>query len=123
MNYGFVKVASAIPQVLPADIEFNRGAIVRAAQSASQNGAEIILFPELCLTGYTCGDMFLNGLLLKKAEEELFKTAELTKELNSVIIIGLPLACSNALINAAAVLFKGEIFFAEKTKYIVKNQL
>lgn len=109
MNYGFVKVASAIPQVLPADIEFNRGAIVRAAQSASQNGAEIILFPELCLTGYTCGDMFLNGLLLKKAEEELFKTAELTKELNSVIIIGLPLACSNALINAAAVLFKGEI--------------
>lgn len=118
MNYGFVKTAAVIPQVLPADIEFNRGAIVRAAETASQKGAEIILFPELCLTGYTCGDMFLNELLLKKSEEELLKTAELTKELDSVIIIGLPLACANALINAAAVIFKGEILGVIPKNYL-----
>lgn len=109
MNYGFLKTAAVIPQVLPADIEFNREALVRSAKAAAEQGAEIILFPELCLTGYTCGDMFLNGLLLKKAQEQLLKTAELTKELDCVIILGLPLVCGTAVINAAAVLYKGEI--------------
>lgn len=109
MNYGFIKAAAIIPQVLPANTEFNREEIVKAVKEASSRGANFALLPELSLTGYTCGDLFLNPLLINSALEQLLITAKQTKALDIVIILGLPLLFEGKLINAAAVLHKGEI--------------
>ena len=109
MNYGFIKAAAIIPQVLPANTEFNRAEIVKAVKEASSRGANFALLPELSLTGYTCGDLFLNPLLINSALEQLLITAKQTKALDIVIILGLPLLFEGKLLNAAAVLHKGEI--------------
>ena len=109
MNYGFIKAAAIIPQVLPANTEFNREEIVKAVKEAASRGANFALLPELSLTGYTCGDLFLNPLLINAALKQLLTAAQQTKALDIVIILGLPLLFEGKLINAAAVLHKGEI--------------
>lgn len=109
MNYGFIKAAAIIPQVLPANTEFNREEIVKAVKEAASRGANFALLPELSLTGYTCGDLFLNPLLINAALKQLLTAAQQTKALDIVIILGLPLLFEGKLINAAAVLYKGEV--------------
>ena len=109
MNYGFIKAAAIIPQVLPANTEFNREEIVKAVKEAASRGANFALLPELSLTGYTCGDLFLNPLLINSALEQLLITAKQTKALDIVTILGLPLLFEGKLLNAAAVLYKGEV--------------
>ena len=66
MQYGFVKTAALAPKIKVADTEYNAQEIIRLMQRAWQNGARIVVFPELCVTGYTCGDLFLQELLLKE---------------------------------------------------------
>ena len=71
MIHGFIKTAAVTPKVQVADPEGNAREIIRLAKEAAWNGAKIIVFPELCITGYTCGDLFLQELLLESAKEAL----------------------------------------------------
>ena len=78
-NFGFVKVASAIPQVKVADCEWNISQIEQLMSEADENGASIVVFPELCITGYTCADLFQSQLLLDQTLEALSDVVEYTK--------------------------------------------
>ena len=71
MKQGFVKVAAATPNVRVADVDYNKQEICKAIDEAVSNGAKIVVLPELCVTGYTCGDLFTQDILLKKSEEAL----------------------------------------------------
>ena len=77
MKHGFVKTAAVTPKIRVAQPEFNGAEIIRLAKEAAGNGAKLIVFPELCITGYTCGDLFLQAALIRKARETLFTIAEI----------------------------------------------
>lgn len=109
MKYGFVKVAAAIPMVKVADCEFNVQQILNLISAAEGKGVEIIAFPELCLTGYSCGDLFQQTLLLEEAEIALMKIVNVTRQMNIISIVGMPIVHKGALINAAVVLQKGKV--------------
>lgn len=109
MREGFVKVAAVTPKIKVADPSYNREVICRGMEEACEKGAKLIVFPELCLTGYTCGDYFLQELLLEKASEELLRVAEATRGRDALVMVGLPLEREGRLYNVAAVLCKGEI--------------
>ena len=81
MKQGFVKVASATPRIRVADPVYNAQVICEQAKEAAEHGAKIVVFPELCITGYTCNDLFLQELLLEKAKEALLTIAEETGQL------------------------------------------
>ena len=109
MNYGFVKVAAATPQIKVADCTFNGEQILHCMEEAVGQGAKVLVFPELCLTGYTCGDLFLQQALLNAAEQALLKLAEQTQEMELLCLVGFPLRQGSALYNCAAVLYRGQI--------------
>lgn len=109
MKHGFFRAASATPQVTVADTLSNTASIIECAEQAYKNGAELIVFPELCITGYTCSDLFLQDKLKQAAIESLEQIASKTETLKAVIIVGLPVADQTALYNVAAVLYGGKI--------------
>lgn len=109
MKDGFLRVGVATPQIKVADCQHNANAIVALAQEASGRGASVVVFPELCLTGYTCGDLFSQQLLLTRAMEAMFYVAQQTKTEDCLILVGLPIADRAALYNCAAVIYHGEI--------------
>ena len=109
MEQGFVKVAAVTPKIRVADPVYNRTVICECMEKACGEGAKIILFPELCLTGYTCGDLFLQQLLLKQASEQLLRVAEATRDMDALVMVGLPVERAGKLYNVAAVLSHGEI--------------
>ncbi len=109
MKYGYIKAAALSPKIRVADPKYNAQAVICMAMEAQAQGACIIVFPELCLTGYTCGDLFLQELLLEEAKTQLFVIAEQTAHMNAIIFVGLPLAYMDRLYNTAAVLYKGKI--------------
>lgn len=109
MYQGFIKVAAAIPEVKVADCEFNSGRILEQIISAAKQGVEIICFPELSITSYTCGDLFLQDLLLDSAKKYLIDLVEKTATLDIVSIVGLPLVAGDKIYNTAVVFGKGEI--------------
>ena len=109
MKHGFVKTAAITPKIRVAQPEFNGAEIIRLAKEAAGNGAKLIVFPELCITGYTCGDLFLQETLIRQARETLFTIADATKELDALIFVGLPWEKQGKLYNVAAVLNQGEI--------------
>ena len=109
MDYGFVKVASAIPTIKVADCDYNEKQIENLVVQAEGKGVEIICFPELCITGYTCGDLFSQQLLIDGSENALFKLLDFTRSLNIITIIGMPIQCRNCLLNAAVVIQGGKI--------------
>ena len=109
MDYGFVKVASAIPTIKVADCDYNEKQIENLVVQAEGKGVEIICFPELCITGYTCGDLFSQQLLIDSSENALFKLLDFTRSLNIITIIGTPIQCRNCLLNAAVVIQGGKI--------------
>jgi NAD+ synthase (glutamine-hydrolysing) len=116
MNHGFIKVAAAIPEVKVADCEFNSERIREMIISADSGGIEIICFPELAITSYTCGDLFFQELLLESAKIALVKLVESTMGLDIVCIAGLPLMHKDKIFNVAAVFGRGEIYgFVPKT--------
>ena len=116
MKQGFIKVAAATPDIRVADTAFNTEEIIKKMKEAAGNGAKIIVFPELCITGYTCGDLFTQDILLEQAKVGLCRIAEETKELESVVFVGCPLAVDGELYNTAAALNKGKILgFTTKT--------
>lgn len=109
MKDGFVKVACATPDIKVADVYHNAGEIIKLILSAAKNGAKLIVFPELCITSYTCGDLFLQDTLLENAKKALGEIARETSQADIVSVVGLPLAYGSDLYNCAAVLNKGKI--------------
>ena len=109
MNYGFVKVAAAVPLVQVADCFYNIEKIEGLMRQASEKGVQIIAFPELSVTGYTCLDLFAQQTLLDGAEEVLLQLVSNTADLDILTIVGVPLRTENRLINAAVVFQKGAI--------------
>ena len=107
MNYGFVKVAAAVPLVQVADCFYNIEKIEGLMRQASEKGVQIIAFPELSVTGYTCLDLFAQQTLLDGAEEALLQLVSNTADLDILTIVGVPLRTENRLINAAVVFQKG----------------
>ena len=109
MNYGFVKVAAAVPLVQVADCFYNIEKIEGLMRQASEKGVQIIAFPELSVTGYTCLDLFAQQTLLDGAEEALLQLVSNTADLDILTIVGVPLRTETRLINAAVVFQKGAI--------------
>ena len=116
MRDGFIKIAAATPDLHVADCAYNTSEIVKLAKEAAAKGAKLITFPELCLTGYTCGDLFLQETLLEGALDALNTVCRETAELAAVIVVGLPLRVRGKLYNVAAVVNAGDVLaFVPKT--------
>ncbi|WP_461809967.1 NAD(+) synthase [Faecalimonas sp.] len=109
MKQGFVKVAAATPDIKVADVSYNTKQICKLIDETVANGAKIVVFPELCVTGYTCGDLFFQDILLEKAKEALNEIAIYTKNKDALIFVGVPLAINGKLYNVAAALNRGKI--------------
>ncbi len=109
MKNGFIKVAAASPYVIPADPMSNTKELIRLTQDASAAGVHILVFPELCITGYTCGDLFLSETLLKGAKDALKSFLAATGDTDTVAIVGLPYACDGELYDCAAVCQRGKL--------------
>lgn len=106
---GFVKVATCSPELKVADCEYNCDKMIEKSRKMSHEGVKVLAFPELCLTGYTCGDLFLQDQLLKGALEGLGRFAAETKACDTLFCAGLPLLHRGRLYNVAAVIFHGEV--------------
>ena len=117
-NYGFVKVAAAVPQVAVADCARNAERIVALAQQAARRGVELVAFPELAVTGYTCADLFLQPALLDAADEALGEIMRQTRKLPLALIVGLPLRHEDRLYNCAAVVTQGRLLGVVPKSYI-----
>ncbi len=109
MRHGFLKVAAVTPKIKVADPKYNAQVICEELEKAYEKGAKLIVFPELCLTGYTCNDLFLQELLLEEAKEQLLRIAEATEGRDALVMVGLPLERDGRLYNVAAVLQDGVV--------------
>ena len=109
MNYGFIKVASAVPTVQVADCRQNVMEIESLIAQAEGRGVEIMVFPELCITGYTCQDLFRQQLLLDAAENNMMHLLDFTRQLDIISIVGLPIKAGDLLLNCAVVIQRGHI--------------
>ena len=106
---GFVRAAAATPALHVADCAYNAQQIIDAMSVYAAQGVQLVCFPEFCLTGYTCSDLFLQQTLLKGAEDGLAAILEASRGLNLVALVGLPVAHDGKLYNCAAVLCNGEL--------------
>lgn len=109
IKYGFVRVGAAVPEVKVADTEFNTRKIIEIMDKAIENDVYLTVFPELCITGYTCGDLFQQPLLLDMALKSLKKIADKSSGCKNVFIVGLPLMINQQLYNCAAVVQNGKV--------------
>lgn len=116
MKDGFIKVAACTPDIRVADVEYNTGRILKMAGDAAGKGVKICVFPELCITGYTCQDLFFQDVLLDAAMRACVKIANETAEYDMLIAVGLPVRANGKIYNCAAVINNGEIMaFVPKT--------
>ena len=118
MKYGFVKVAAAVPAVKVADTEYNVLQIESLIAQAEGQGVEVMVFPELCLTGYSCQDLFKEQLLIDKAEEALLVLLDFTRKLDVISIVGLPVQVGSLLYNCAAVIQSGQLLGVVPKTYL-----
>ena len=109
MKYGFATVAAAIPSVRVADTHFNILSIEEQIAKAEGKGVELIVFPELSITGYSCQDLFRSELLLEKAEEALVHLLDFTRKLNIISVVGMPVVVGDILLNCAVVVQQGTV--------------
>ncbi len=109
MKYGFVKVAAAVPAVKVADVDYNIQQIESIIAQAEGRGVEVIVFPELCITGYTCQDLYKEQLLLDRAESGVITLLDFTRKLDIISIVGLPVVINGLLYNCAAVIQGGQL--------------
>ncbi len=109
MNYGFIKVASAIPSVKVGDVKYNTAQIENLIAQAEGQGVEVIVFPELSVTGYSCQDLFRQDILLDSAETAVMVLLDFTRKLNIITIVGVPIVAGDILLNCAVVIQQGEI--------------
>lgn len=109
MDYGFVRVAAITPDIRVADVEFNTNEILKCIDEAVEKEAKVAVFPELCITGYTCSDLFLQSAMLKEASHAVEKIAQYIIDKDIVVLVGFPMINDGKLYNAAAVLYDGII--------------
>ena len=114
-DYGLVRVAAVVPRVNVADVDGNVAGIVEGIDKAVMAGAHIVALPELCVTGYTCGDLLGNELLLDAAEQALLTLCDRYKDTHVMAVVGAPLRCSGHLFNCAVVINDGEMWAVPKT--------
>ena len=118
MKFGFVKVAAAIPAVKVADCRFNAQQTETQIAVADGRGAQVVIFPELNLTGYSCGDLFGQQILLEQAELALMQVMNNTRQLDIISIVGMPVMANSTLLNCAVVFQKGKILGAVPKTYL-----
>lgn len=118
MKDGFIKTACATPDLKVADCEYNADSMIGLIREAHSKGVRIVCFPELSVTGYTCGDLFLQKMLLSSAKAALVRIMEETAKLDIVSIVGLPLEVCGKLYNCAVVINRGEAVGAVAKKNI-----
>ena len=106
---GYVKVGAAVPRLRLADCTYNKEQIVAMTKDAAAKGVRVLTFPELCITGYTCADLFMQRTLLRAAEKAVSAILEETKDLDLFFVIGVPVALDSQAFNCAVAIYKGEI--------------
>lgn len=109
MRHGFVKVAAVTPKIKVADTSYNGELIRKLMKKTAKAGAKVVVFPELCITGYTCSDLFLQEKLLTSALDELVKISECSQNIDGIFFVGLPLEINGKLYNVAAAVSGGDI--------------
>ena len=117
-KYGFVRVGAIVNKLVLASPIDNAKEIINMLKKACGEGVSIVTTPELALTGYTCGDLFLHDELINMSEEALRIILEETKDLDIISIIGMPVKCNNQLLNCAVVISKGDILGIVPKSYI-----
>ena len=118
MNYGFVKVAAITTDIKIANVEYNTRKINEAIETASNNGAKIMVFPELCITGYTCGDLFAQDLLIEQAKAALKGISDFTRNIDALVFVGLPFEDNGKLYNVVAAINKGNLLGLTTKTYL-----
>ena len=120
MRDGFIKAAAGTPKIRVADCRYNAGQIISLMKQAAGQGVKVLCLPELCITGYTCGDLFLQETLLDGAEAALGHILEETGQLDMLAAVGLPVRSpwDGRLYNCAAVLCRGELLGLVPKTYI-----
>ena len=118
MKYGFVRVAAAVPQVKVADCRYNASQAEEMIFEADENNVQAIVFPELNITGYSCGDLFGQALLLEQAEIALMQLMNNTRQLDIISILGMPVLVGGILYNTAVVIQKGKILGVVPKTYL-----
>ena len=109
MKYGFIKTAAITPEIKVADTEFNAESIISWIEKAEKAGVELAVFPELSITGYTCGDLFYSDVLLFGAAKALKKIAGATANKKMLVFVGLPVKINGLIYNVAAAINQGEV--------------
>ena len=117
-KFGFLKVAAAVPSLRVGDCLYNMERTAALAEEAARRGVEIVSFPELGLTAYTCGDLLLQTTLLEAADEALARLAKATRKLPLALVVGAPLRHGSALYNCAIVMAQGKILGVVPKSYI-----
>lgn len=118
MKYGFIKVAAAVPNVKVADCEYNVKQIENLIVQADGRGVEVVVFPELSLTGYTCQDLFRQKLLLDSAETAVLELLNFSRSLGIISIVGLPVVAGDLLLNCGLVMQRGQILGIVAKEYL-----
>ena len=118
MKDGFIKTATATPKIKAADVEYNATSIIACIKQAAEQGVKLLALPELCITGYTCGDLFFQKTLIDGAWQQLQRIKAETAALDIISAVGLPLQKNGKLINAAALLYHGEILGTVGKKHL-----
>lgn len=117
-KFGYVRVAASVPELKVANVEFNTKEVIKEIKALDKEGVQIVTFPELCLTGYTCADLFSQDILITKSKEAIKEVIDSTKLLDIISIIGAPIVCDNQLFNCGVVISKGEILGVVPKTYI-----
>lgn len=118
MKYGFVKVCAATPEIRVADVKYNTKNIIKAIKESAENGSQLTVFPELCVCGYTCGDLFNQPVLISACENALEEIAKATEGLKTLVFVGAPIARLGRLYNCAVAIHDGEILGAVPKTYL-----
>lgn len=118
MKDGFIKVAACTPEIQVADVDFNVDKIISQLEKCREEGVKVAVFPELCITGYTCQDLFFQNALLDRAMYGAVKIAKKTVNSDMLVAVGMPVRAKGKLYNCAAVIQNGEIL-----KFIPKTHL
>ena len=107
--YNFIRIGSAIPKCKLADCIYNKDKIIRILQQACEKQIQVLVFPELSITTYTCGDLFFQSSLLSSAKSGLYDIVKASQDIDIFAVVGLPLSIDNQLFNCAVAIYKGTI--------------
>ena len=119
MKHGFIRAAAMTPVIRVADCQYNTDRIIEQAKEAYSNNVRLVVFPEMCITGYTCNDLFLQEELIRSAKESLVRLVKQTRDLKGMLIFaGLPYEHDCKLYNVAAAICDGKILGLVPKRYL-----